>query len=164
MSNYRVFVGSRKYDITVMKDHLLVNGDPFSIDMESLNGNGLHVLRHPNRNIEAYLESSSGGCYQVQIDGEHINAEVNIGLNKEQHVEAAGDDHLQAPMPGLIIDVLVEAGDEVQEGDTLVVQEAMKMQMKLRAPRTGTVKAVHTEPGSQVEKNERLISLDSNDR
>ena len=159
MSNYRVFVGERQYDITVKQGHLLVNGDRFHLDMESLNGNGLHMLCHPTRHVEAYLETGANGCYQVQIEGQHLDAEVNLGLEKKlvKDTEAAGT--LKAPMPGLIIDVLVQEGDQVEEGETLVIQEAMKMQMKLRAPCSGRISRIKAVPGGEVDKGQILASV-----
>lgn len=160
MSNYRVSVGSRTYQITVMPDHLLVNGDAFRFDMESLNGNGLHVLRHPNRSVEAYLEPDSSGCYRVQIGGQQVSAEVNQGTRTRKAAEKKTKDTLAAPMPGTIIDLQAEEGQEVEEGQTLVVQEAMKMQMKLRAPCAGVIRRVHVKSGSQVEKGCTLVTID----
>ena len=160
MSNYRVSVGSRTYQITVMPDHLLVNGDAFRFDMESLNGNGLHVLRHPNRSVEAYLEPDSSGCYRVQIGGQQVSAEVNQGTRTRKAAEKKTEDTLAAPMPGTIIDLQAEEGQEVEEGQTLVVQEAMKMQMKLRAPCAGVIRRVHVKSGSQVEKGCTLVTID----
>ena len=68
-----------------------------------------------------------------------------------------------SPMPGLIIDILVKEGDYVQEGDTLIIQEAMKMQMKIRTPCSGTIRKINTKPGNQVDKGVLLISIDSDD-
>jgi hypothetical protein len=45
MADYRVYVGNRSYDIRIEKDLLLVNGDQYNFDLESINGNGLHILR-----------------------------------------------------------------------------------------------------------------------
>ncbi|MGB2964367.1 MAG: acetyl-CoA carboxylase biotin carboxyl carrier protein subunit [Anaerolineales bacterium] len=49
-----------------------------------------------------------------------------------------------SPMPGLIVDVLVNEGDQVQKGDTLLLGEAIKMQMKIRTPSSGTVTRINT--------------------
>ena len=81
MADYRVYVGNRLYDIRIEKDLLLVNGDQFTFDLESINGNGLHILRDPNRNIEAYLQPNQNGSYDIQIDGIHLSTEVVLGFN-----------------------------------------------------------------------------------
>jgi biotin carboxyl carrier protein len=89
----------------------------------------MHILRDPNRNVEAYLQSNQNGSYDIQ-------------------------------MPGLIVDILVKEGDNVQEGDTILIQEAMKMQMKIRSASAGKITKLHTAIGDQVNKDELLVSLD----
>ena len=162
MARYKVFVGQRTYDIRIEKNHLLVNGDRFKFDMESLNGNGLHVLRHPNQHIEAYLEPKRHGSYEVQIEGQHVNAQVDFAhrARKGQQAAAAGD--LMSQMPGLIVDILASEGDQVEEGETLLVQEAMKMQMKLRAPCSGIVQTITVKKGNEVDKNVLLAAIEPN--
>jgi pyruvate carboxylase subunit B len=66
---------------------------------------------------------------------------------------------LRAPMPGLVLRVLVAPGAAVEEGQGLVVLEAMKMENELRAPAAGTVAAVHAAPGTAVSKNELLVEI-----
>ena len=64
-----------------------------------------------------------------------------------------------APMPGKIVRVLVRAGQEVKEGDPVVVLEAMKMENELRSPATGTVGSVHVAEGDQAERGQLLIAF-----
>jgi biotin carboxyl carrier protein len=75
-------------------------------------------------------------------------------------VKPAGPSSLIAPMPGLVLRVLVQDGDRVQEGQGLVVIEAMKMENELRAPTAAVVRHVSVAPGSAVEKGAALIELD----
>uniref|UniRef100_A0A0S6YYG9 3-methylcrotonyl-CoA carboxylase subunit alpha n=1 Tax=Mizugakiibacter sediminis TaxID=1475481 RepID=A0A0S6YYG9_9GAMM len=64
-----------------------------------------------------------------------------------------------APMPGRIVLVKAEVGAAVQEGDELLVMEAMKMELTLRAPRGGTIEAVQAAPGEFVEADAMLVRL-----
>ena len=66
----------------------------------------------------------------------------------------------KAPMPGLILDVQVKEGDEVKEGDYLLVLEAMKMENTLTAPRDGVVKSITVSKGQTVDKNRLLIEME----
>ena len=63
---------------------------------------------------------------------------------------------LLAPMPGSVIGVAVQAGDQVSAGQTVLVLEAMKMQHSVTAPHDGTVAEINVEPGSQVASGEVL--------
>ena len=160
MADYRVYVGNRIYDVRIEKDLLLVNGDQFYFDLESINGNGMHILRDPNRNVEAYLQSNQNGSYDIQIDGIHLSAEVVLGFHNQTKVSDNNKGLVISPMPGLIVDILVKEGDNVQEGDTILIQEAMKMQMKIRSASSGKITKLHTAIGDQVNKDELLVSLD----
>jgi 3-methylcrotonyl-CoA carboxylase alpha subunit len=66
---------------------------------------------------------------------------------------------LTAPMPATIIDVKVGPGDAVKKGDILIVLEAMKMELPVRAPGDGRVTAVHCRPGDLVQPETSLIDL-----
>ena len=68
-------------------------------------------------------------------------------------------DALSAPMPATVRTVLVKAGDEVTQGETLVVLEAMKMELPLRAPKAGRVAAIRCAPGDLVQPGVPLIDL-----
>ena len=159
MADYRVTIANRTYDVSIEDDQLVVNGDRISYDMDSINEKGMHVLRQPNKNTEAILEANQKGIYDIQIEGNHLSAEVLTGFNSSRKKKGQDTGSVLSPMPGLIIDVLVKIGDRVKKGQTLLIQEAMKMQMKLRAPSSGVVKFISTSPGTQVEKGILLISL-----
>ena len=72
---------------------------------------------------------------------------------------APGDVPLRAPMPGMIISYAVKVGDKVNTGDLVCVLEAMKMQNSLPAPTSGTVKAIHFEPGASVAKDAVILVI-----
>ena len=72
---------------------------------------------------------------------------------------ASGANVVRAPMPGTMIEVLVEVGDDVEAGQTLAVMEAMKIEHLLSAPNAGVVKAVHTSAGASVDEDLVLIEL-----
>jgi len=73
----------------------------------------------------------------------------------------AGGNRLHAPMPGLITDILVEKGQVVEAGETLIVFEAMKLMQKLTSPSSGTVQDIHYEVGDTPEKDALLLSLET---
>jgi pyruvate carboxylase subunit B len=106
------------------------------------------------------------GRYGVSIDGRRHEVEAldertrTIRDLSAASGAAAGPAPLVAPMPGLIVRVTVQPGDEVAAGQGLVVMEAMKMENELRAQSAGRVKAVHAAPGAAVEKGALLVELE----
>ena len=64
-----------------------------------------------------------------------------------------------APMPGVVLKVLVAVGDHVAKGTTLLILEAMKMEHQITAPRDGTVAAIHCQEGEMVQPGLDLVTL-----
>ena len=71
----------------------------------------------------------------------------------------AGEQSVDAPMPGKIIEVKVSVGQAVKAGDTLLILEAMKMQNEIAAPADGTVKAINVSAGQSVKVRDALVIL-----
>ena len=65
-----------------------------------------------------------------------------------------------SPMPGKVVALKVRPGDEVKEGDTLLVIEAMKMENEIKAPRDGRVREVLVQEGATVSTGQPLVVLD----
>jgi len=76
------------------------------------------------------------------------------------HAAPAGGS-LEAPMPGTVLRVEVQAGEAVDEGRTLVVLEAMKMELAVSAPAAGMVSAVHVRPGELVSRGQPLVAVEA---
>jgi len=69
-------------------------------------------------------------------------------------------DNVKAPMPGLVLDILVEPGQSVQKGDNLLILEAMKMENIIKASGSGVVKNIPVHKKDAVEKNQLLIEME----
>lgn len=96
--------------------------------------------------------------FAVGIDGDTVLVDIP---DYEAEAEAiAGGDKVSAPMPGKVIDLRVQPGDEVSRDQTLAVMEAMKMEHSLKAPRDGVVKSVGAEVGEQVAEGVMLVELE----
>jgi 3-methylcrotonyl-CoA carboxylase alpha subunit len=108
-------------------------------------------------------------------DGTHSAVAVRIGdtvhvsyrgqiysVEKARRVRAgrgAGDGEMRAPMPGLIVDILVAEGDSVSKGDKILVLEAMKTQQAFNSPFDGTVVKVTVTKGQQVAERDLLAMV-----
>jgi len=88
------------------------------------------------------------------------NREVKAKTAQRMKADPANPDHVGAPMPGSVASVTVSAGAKVKPGDLLLTIEAMKMETGLHADRDATVKAVHVQPGTQIEAKDLLIELE----
>jgi acetyl/propionyl-CoA carboxylase alpha subunit len=73
---------------------------------------------------------------------------------------AHGHSELTSPMPATVVAINVAAGDQVRKGDILILLEAMKMELPVRAPADGRVEAIHCRPGELVQPDTSLIDLE----
>ena len=162
MSLYTVTIGNRIYKVNISGDHATVNGEEIDARVLPLNRNGLHVLHHGKQAYEVFLSNQEADTYQMLMLGGHrIVSQITSRVKK--HLKPGEDCNagcLSAPMHGLVVDVAVHEGDTVEQGQTLVVLESMKMQMQLRSPRAGRAMKVAVQPGCQVEKGALLVQFE----
>ena len=96
-----------------------------------------------------------GDVWRVHHSGRIFTMErIEAGASSDEHLGG-----LVAPMPGVVLDVLVSAGQSVEAGQTLMILEAMKMEHRIVAPRDGTVEHVHVGVGDQVDNAQLLVTL-----
>jgi geranyl-CoA carboxylase alpha subunit len=104
---------------------------------------------------------------QYHRRGDHLYLQASgqaVALRDVTHqpasgASATGSGRVKATMDGAIIDVLVEAGQTVKQGDTLVILEAMKMEHPVKADRDGTVGEVLAAKGDQVKRSQLLVDV-----
>jgi biotin carboxyl carrier protein len=113
------------------------------------------------RSARCDIESDADGRFRVLL-GEELHAFELLDDRKHRMHKAGGKFSLEgpqrvdAPMPGKIVRVLVKEGDAVEEGQGLVVVEAMKMENELKSPKAGVVRELHAQEGQPVEAGAKL--------
>jgi pyruvate carboxylase subunit B len=152
-----------EYPVVVEGDTITVNGRPFTIEvaddgMVLVDGIAYDVA------LEGETATVGGESYEIQVSGLAVtplapSADPSGVVTAPRAVEA-GAGAVLAIMPGKIVRVLVEPGQQVEEGSPVCVLEAMKMENELRARQGGTVRVVHVEPGDDVEKDQVLIEIE----
>lgn len=93
--------------------------------------------------------------YTVHLQDDRSRLMHTLGLDKG----ASKVKEIKAPMPGMVLNVLVKPGDAVKKNDPILVLEAMKMENMIKAPGDATVSVVHAEKGRAVEKGQLLVSF-----
>lgn len=127
----------------------------------------LHVILN-NKAFRAELLSADDAShlFVLKIDGNeyHVNiADKYDRLVSQLGLKAGGQqkaNQIKAPMPGLVLNLLVEAGQEVSKGDPLLILEAMKMENVIKASGDGKVKSVNVKKGDAVDKGLLLVEME----
>ena len=159
--NYCVSIGEREYRIKVQNNRLSIDGKPVQGHLIPLNTNGLHLLRRGQRDMELHLQSQDSGTVEVVVGTQRMIARLESPQGKtRRRAEGPQAGALNAPMPGMVVEVLVKEGDQVERGQVLAVLESMKMQMQMRAPVSGKIAKVAVAARSQVEKGALLVQVD----
>ena len=102
--------------------------------------------------------ASSGGATWVFINGNVWQVEEPAA--GPTRARSRGDGTVMSPMPATVVAINTEPGRTVAEGDTLIVLEAMKMELPIRAPRAGVVKAVNCAKGDLVQPGINLLEIE----
>lgn len=161
---FRAIVGDQSIDVTLTDGELTVDDEAKPYTAELIREGYLSLIVD-GRSLPVSVESTGEDTLRVTVAGRRTEVHVKderallleeFGLDEE----LAGGGAVVAPMPGLVLDVLVEEGDAVEAEQGLIVLEAMKMENELRAPAKGTVTAIHATAGDAVDKNDVLIEIE----
>ncbi len=162
---YFARVGQNEYVVEIVGDQVLVNGQVVEVDLRQSGAPELYSLLFNGRSYEMLIEADRFS-YGVTLRGERFEVQVEDErtrrLNEGRKMTALPEGELAvtAPIPGLVVKVLVAPGDVIQEEQPLVILEAMKMENEIRALRGGVVKKVEVGAGQRVEQNGILLVLE----
>jgi len=162
---YVTLIGEREYVIEIVDEkHIIVDGMPYQVDFDAISDQPVFSLLVDGNSYESYVYPSEEG-WQVLLHGTLYQAVVED--ERERRLRAAlgsrvadrEEFHLRAPMPGLVVSIPVNEGEQVEKGDVLLILESMKMQNELKSPRPGTVSRVRVKTGDSVELRQTLLSV-----
>jgi biotin carboxyl carrier protein len=161
MTLYYVSIGTNEYQVEISNNHSKINGESIQAALVELGERGLYLLKKGTWKRELHVQPQGNSQYSMNASGKYAVAKVekSNGMARKKVSKAAVGD-LKAPISGIVVTVNVKEGDQVAEGDVVVVLESMKMQMLMRAPITGTVKSVHVNSGSQLAKGDKLVIIE----
>ncbi len=157
--NMKVNVNDGQFEFT--------NLNPQDLDIVKADNGQYHILHNNKSFLAEILEADfvektfvikvNGDTFSLKISDEYEQLVEKLGLSVDQH-EIIKD--IVAPMPGLILNVLAEPGQEIEKGDQLLILEAMKMENVIKSPGQGSIKSIEVSEGQAVEKGQLLIILD----
>ncbi len=159
-------IGENTYEICQQQDGFVIDGQSFKFDLTKSRNGDFHFLVH-NKSYQAKVLSVSKETKKVEVKVGNTTYSICVKdnldlllakLGMESSGQAEAKD-VKAPMPGLILDVLVEQGQKVKKGDHLLILEAMKMENVIKCPSNGVISVLYVAKGESVEKGKTLLSL-----
>jgi biotin carboxyl carrier protein len=162
---YITTVEDKQFLVDIIDDkHVSVDGKIYEVDFESVSGQPVYSLIVDGKSHEGYVAQADdnwqvllrGRLYPITVEDER---EKRLRSAAGGGVAEAGEFHLRAPMPGLVVTIPVEEGQQVKKGQVILILESMKMQNELKSPRDGVVGRVRVKPGETVEQKQTLLSI-----
>lgn len=162
---YFVTVGGHDIPVEVDGDRVGVSGREAVAHLSPIPGTPIRHLLLDAVSVPIVVERDSTGMWRLTLEG--VRYDIRVVDERTRHIAGltgaagtrAGPAVLKAPMPGLVVRVLVTPGQTVEAGKGLVVLEAMKMENELRATTSGVVQRVVVSAGQPVEKGQPLVEF-----
>lgn len=162
---YFARIGNNEYEVEIGDKQVLLDGEPVDIDIVRSGLPELYSVLFGGQSHEILVTSDRfnytvtirSGQFQVQVQDERSR---RLNQARKMPTLPEGELAITAPIPGLVVKTLIAPGDAVEEGQPLVLLEAMKMENEIRSIRTGVVKSIMVSPGQRVEQNAVLLVLE----
>ncbi len=139
-----------------------VDGETFEANPVRIENGRLDLILN-GRHLTAYV-SRDGSKRWVTVEGQtYLFTQSNETASSKSRRSRPGPDRtgqLTAPMPGQVHSVAVNEGEAISKGQTILVIEAMKMEIRIQAPQDGTIRRLHVKPGQTVERGQTLVEIE----
>jgi biotin carboxyl carrier protein len=162
---YVASVDGLEFPVEIIDErHVRFGEEVLEVNLAAVSGEPLYSMIVNNESYEGYVYPGEDG-WQVLLFGQFY--QVNVEDEREKRLRVAGepDEHIGAefiiksPMPGLVAAVLVNEGQLVEKGQTLLILESMKMQNELRASHAGKVTHLRIQKGETVQQKQILLNI-----
>lgn len=158
-------VNKQKYEVSVEKCddllHIRCGEDTWMVDAMTVD-EGLYSLLINGKSFEVAVREDKKGAV-VEVDGQMVPVRLedlfsSMGVSGPETVE--GEVVVESPMPGRVVGIKKTVGDSVQEGEGVVVVEAMKMENELESPKSGVIREICVSIGDTVESGQKLVVIE----
>lgn len=160
---YKFVFLDKTYSVILRKTddrcQISVDGNDYDIIHYSIYGNMITFKSDKGLNNIYFAQDKD--TIHLAVNGDYYSLAADRGRSmKNRDAGVQQTDSVSSPMPGLLVKVTVRVGDKVEQGATLAIVEAMKMQNELRASRDGIVKRINNNEGDQIEALKPIVELE----
>jgi biotin carboxyl carrier protein len=163
---YFVTIAGREIEVDLSGATPVVDGTPVHAELAAVPGTPVRSLLVDGRSHAFVAHAGERrGRWEISVGGTRLTADAVDERTRAIREMTGGadleaDKSVAAPMPGLVVRVEVEVGQQVRAGQGVVIVEAMKMENELKAPADGVVARIEVQPGQTVDKGATLIVLE----
>lgn len=157
--SYKINIDDQVFDLSradVQDLNMIENGNQTLHLLQDNQSYHISVIDTDFDNKKLMLEIN-GNPYEISIEDEYDQLVKKMGLSAGGAQKLT---NIKAPMPGLILDILVEPGQAIEKGTQLLILEAMKMENVLKSEGEGIVKSIEIKKGAAVDKGQILIEME----
>ena len=155
-SSLQAVVGTRQRELSVSADGTVtIDGQAYQV--RAISAGAWHVSSGSGAAV-VFAARDDDACW-VHVDGRVHRVEISRAGLVPRRKTSAGEHALAAPMPATVLSLVAKVGQAVRAGDTVLMLEAMKMELPVRAPRDGVVAAIHCREGELVQPGVILVDL-----
>jgi biotin carboxyl carrier protein len=166
MTEYIATIKDRKWNINLdQNSKVWVDGKEYHYQLHKLTQNA-YLLNLDNKVYKISFRQIDSETLSLTVNTHNIDVTIHSAFQEKASklIQNRSSAHhhfdIKAPMPGMIIKVKKNVGDAVQQGDSLLILEAMKMENDIRAPVSGIINKIFVKEGNPVEKGMLLISIE----
>ena len=151
-------------ELRIINEQFVLNNHALQSDMIKIGKDKYHVLLNDKSyTIEFLAKDETGKLITIAVNGKKQTAKIEdeydvllkkLGMDKLMTAKA---NDVKAPMPGLVLKLVVKEGDAVKKGDPLLILEAMKMENIIKAGTDGVIKKINITERTAVDKNQVLM-------
>lgn len=142
------------------KFRVVVNGEPFEVDVEEITGAMPQIEVRPMARPSSPVPKAAPLRPAPTITSSPAAARPAAAPTATRPAVTAKPGVVCALMPGSVIDIKVNVGDQVKTGDVIIILEAMKMENEVTAPKDGTIKEIKAQKGQAVNTGDELIVIE----
>ena len=155
-SSLQAVVGTHQRELSVSPDGTVTIGGQ-AYQVRAISAGAWHVWSDGGAAV-VYAARDDDACW-VHVNGCVHRVEISRAGVAPRRKTSAGEHALAAPMPATVLSLVASVGQAVRAGDTVLMLEAMKMELPVRAPRDGVVAAIHCREGELVQPGVILVDL-----
>lgn len=162
-------IGDKHFEIDTRRSGnevtAIINGSAYELEVSEPEPD-LFLIKHKGKIYEAYVDPAAehAGTRKVTVNGRQVELHLfdpkRLRSSAESSSAMDGLAEIKTAMPGKVVRILKNIGDSVENGDGIIVVEAMKMQNELRSPKNGVVKEIRAAEGSTVSGGDVLALIE----